>query len=44
MLVAQFCATLCDPVDCRPPGSSDHGVFQARVLEWTTISFSRGSS
>ena len=32
--VAQLCPTLCDPVDCSPPGSSIHGIFQARVLEW----------
>ena len=42
--VAQSCPTLCDPVDCSPPGSSFHGIFQARVLEWVAISFSRGSS
>ena len=30
----QSCPTLCDPMDCRPPGSSVHGIFQARVLEW----------
>ena len=36
--------TLCDPMDCSPPGSSIHGIFQARVLEWVAISFSRGSS
>ena len=35
---------LCDPVDCSLPGSSVHGVFQARVLEWVAISFSKGSS
>ena len=35
---------LCDPVDCSPPGSSVHGILQARVLEWVAISFSRGSS
>ena len=35
---------LCDPMDCNLPGSSVHGIFQARVLEWVTISFSRGSS
>ena len=35
---------LCDPVDCSPPGSSVHGILQARVLEWAVISFSRGSS
>ena len=42
--VAQLCPTLCDPMDCSPPGSSIHGIFQARVLEWAAISFSRGSS
>ena len=42
--VAQSCPTLCDPVDCSPPGSSVHGILQARVLEWVAISFSRGSS
>ena len=36
--------TLGDPMDCGPPGSSVHGIFQARVLEWVAISFSRGSS
>ena len=42
--VSQSCPTLCDPVDCSLPGSSVHGIFQARVLEWIAISFSRGSS
>ena len=42
--VAQSCPTLCDPMDCSPPGSSVHGMFHARVLEWGAISFSRGSS
>ena len=42
--VAQSCPTLCDPVDCSPPGSSVHGILQARILEWVDISFSRGSS
>ena len=42
--VAQSCPTLSDPMDCSPPGSSVHGVVQARVLEWGAISFSRGSS
>ena len=42
--VAQSCLTLCDPVDCSPPGSSVHGILQARILEWVTISFSRESS
>ena len=35
---------LCNPVDCSPPGSSIHGIFQAKVLEWVAISFSKGSS
>ena len=43
-LVAQWCPTLCDPIDCSPPGSSVHGISQARILEWVTISSSRGSS
>ena len=42
--VAQSCPTLCDPMDCSLPGSSVHGIFQARVLEWVAISFSRESS
>ena len=42
--VAQLCPTLCNPVDCSPPGSSVHGILQARILEWVAISFSRGSS
>jgi len=42
--VAQSCPTLCDPMDCSLSGSSIHGIFQARVLEWIVISFSRGSS
>ena len=42
--VAQSCPTLCDPVDCSLPGSSVHGIFQARVLEWVAVYFSRGSS
>ena len=37
-------STLCYPMDCSPPGSSIHGIVQARVLEWVAISFSRGSS
>ena len=41
---AQSCLTLCDPMDCSLQGSSVHGIFQARVLEWIAISFSRGSS
>ena len=42
--VSQSCLTLCDPVDCSLPGSSVHGIHQARVMEWVAISFSRGSS
>ena len=38
--VAQLCLTLSDPMDCSPPGSSVHGIFQARVLEWGAIAFS----
>ena len=44
MLVAQSSPTLCDPMDCSLSGSSVHGIFHARVLEWVAISFSRGSS
>ena len=44
VLVAQLCLTLFDPMDCSPPGSSVHEIFQARILEWVAISFSRGSS
>ena len=40
----QSCPTLCSPMDGSPPGSSVHGIFQARVLEWVAIAFSRGSS
>ena len=42
--VAQWCLTLCNPLDCGPPGSSVYGILQARILEWVAISFSRGSS
>ena len=42
--VAPSGLTLCDPVDCSSPGSSVHGILQARVLEWVPIPFSRGSS
>ena len=42
--VAQLCLTFCDPMDCSLPGSSIHGIFQARVLEWVAIVFSRESS
>ena len=43
VLVAQPCPTLYDPTDCIPPGSSVHGILQARVLEWVAIPFSRWS-
>ena len=43
-LVAQLCLTLCDPVECSLPGSSLHGILQARILGWVAISFSIGSS
>ena len=42
--LAQSCPTLCDPMDSSPPGSSIHGILQARILEWVAISFSRGTS
>ena len=42
--VAQSCPTVCDPMDCSLSGSSVHGIFQGRVLEWIAISFSRASS
>ena len=38
--VAQSCPTLSDPMDCSPPGSSIHGIFQAKVLKWSAIAFS----
>ena len=44
VLVAKLCPTLLDPMDCSPPGSSVHGISQARILEWVAISISRGSS
>ena len=43
-LVTKSCATLCNPVDCCLPGSSVHGILQARILEWVSIPFSRASS
>ena len=43
-LVTQSCPILCNPMDCSPPGSSVHGIFQARIPEWVTIPFSRRSS
>ena len=42
-LVVKSCLTLCDPVDCIPPGSSVHRIIQARILEWVAISSSKGS-
>ena len=39
----QLCLILCDPIDCSPPGSSVHGIFQARILEWVAIAFSGGT-
>ena len=44
LLVTQSCQTLCDPMDCSPPGSSVHRIFQARILEWVAIPFSEGVS
>ena len=42
--VVQSCPTLCYPMDCSLPGSSILGIFQARILEWVAIAFSRGSA
>ena len=44
VLVTQPCPALCDPMDCSPPGSSVHRIFQANILEWIAIHFSTGSS
>ena len=44
VIVSQLCLTLCHPMDCSLPGSSVHGILQARILEWDAISFSRASS
>ena len=44
VLVAQLCLTLCDPMDYSPPGSSVHGISQARILEWVAMPSSRASS
>ena len=41
VLVAQLCPTLCNRIDCSPLVSSDHGILQARIMEWVAISFSR---
>ena len=43
-VLAQSCLTLCDPMDCSPPGSSLHGILQARLLQWVAMPFFRGSS
>ena len=40
----QLCLTLCDPIDCSPRGSSSHGIFQARILQWVAMPLSRGFS
>ena len=42
--VAELCLILCKPMNCNPPDSSVHGIFQAKILEWVAISYSRGSS
>ena len=43
VLVAQLCLILCNPMDCSPPGSSVHGILQARILEWVAMPSTRGS-
>ena len=43
LLVTQSCSTLCNPMDCSPPGSSVHGILQERIMEWVAIPFSRSS-
>ena len=43
-LFIELCMILCNPLDCSQPGSSVHGISQARILEWVAVSFSRGSS
>ena len=43
VLVPQLCPTLCNPMDCNPPGSSVRGILQARILEWATIPFLQGT-
>ena len=43
-LVTQSFPALCNPMECSPPGSSVHGILQARILEWVTMPSSRGSS
>ena len=44
VFIAQSCMTVCNPVDCSPPGCSVNGVLQARILAWVAMAFSRGSS
>ena len=44
LVIPQSCPTFCSPKDCNPPDSSDHGILQARILEWIALPFSRGSS
>ena len=44
VLVTQSCLNLCNPIGCRPPGSSVHGILQARILEWVAIPFFKGPS
>ena len=43
-MYVRLCLALCDPTDYNLPGSSVHGIFQARILDWVAISYSRGSS
>ena len=43
VFVTQSCPTLCDPIDCSPPGSSVYGILQARIVEWVIFSYSGGS-
>ena len=43
VLVTQSCPTLCNPIRCRPLGSSVHGILQARILEWVAMLFAKGS-
>ena len=44
MSMTQLCPTLCDPMDCSPPGCSVHGILQARILEWVAMPSLRGPS
>ena len=43
VLIAQLCQIVCNPMDCSPPGSTVHGILQARILEWIALPFSKGS-